>query len=225
MIRIEHLTLPGGLSAIARKGASGELVLVVSTALPSDQRREAIRVALRAARRHEWQLGLVPLPVVAALSWLRRSLRPFGHVVRAHAVASAVTSTAVTAAAAIAALVLVAAPPSNPHLSAVGPAAPSQLKSGGTTTEPHGGRQGQQRAALTPSHPGRTKPGVVTVAKPGTSPRPAPSTSTGTPSPKPEPEPSSAPTTAQPSPAPAPSASQSSGGGDCIHVLGLVICV
>jgi DNA-directed RNA polymerase specialized sigma24 family protein len=83
VIRVSHVILPAGLSALARRGADGELSVYVSDTLDPDRQRAAVR----AARREGWRTFL-PVPSAVLLlapgvSWLRRAAR----ALRAHPVA------------------------------------------------------------------------------------------------------------------------------------------
>lgn len=61
MIRVSHISLPPGLSAIARRDADDELSVYVSDALDPARQRAAVRAALRASRRQPWRM-LLPVP-------------------------------------------------------------------------------------------------------------------------------------------------------------------
>jgi hypothetical protein len=248
MIRVEHRSLPAGLSAVARRGERGDLTIVVSESLDPSHQRAAVRAALRAARRHDWRLGLLPLPALifmsatrSALSNLGHSRLPLGklgHFLRAHAVVTAFAAT-VAAGAVVAGVVVLGAPASHP--SGALPGSPGyQLTPGTSQPTSSGGAHARTRSgAQGPSHVGATGPGVVAVVSPSSGPRP-----TGSPQPTASPQPSpsastSSPPTASPSPStssakpsptptPTPSSSPTGGSGGgrvCVKVLGIVICL
>src|SRR5580692_8040113 len=89
VIRINHVTLPPGLSAFARRTSAGDLEVFVSRELPPDRQRAAVRVALRASRRAGWRGALLPIPVAGMLAGGGRWLRRVGKVVRMHPLACA----------------------------------------------------------------------------------------------------------------------------------------
>lgn len=230
MTRLEHVSLPAGLSAIARWGENGELTITVSAALEPGQQRDAVRVALRAARRHSWPLGLLPVPAFAFLPAIRASLRNLGRVVRAHAAATAVVTSSVVLGVAGAAVMVATAPHAHTGAGSAPGAAPSYRPSP-AAGQPVGPRQGNaaRPGAAPPSRAGSTGPGVVAVATHSAAPRPAPSPSASTqpssgPAPS-EPAPSPPPPAASPSPSPSSSPPSSGGGGHCIDLLGVVICL
>lgn len=103
VIRLRHVPLPRGLSALVRRDDSGALEVFLSQALPPDRQRSAVRVALRSARQAGWRSRLAPgllipvplLPVpLAARSLVRAWLRAAGTTLRAHALATAGAATA-----------------------------------------------------------------------------------------------------------------------------------
>jgi hypothetical protein len=102
VIRIRHLTLPVGLSALVRRGPGSELEIFVSDALDPDSQRTAVRVALRSSRQAGWRAGLLPLPLALLPAVRSAWLRAVTKALRTHAVAStAAASMAVAAAAAL----------------------------------------------------------------------------------------------------------------------------
>ena len=246
MIRIEHRELPPGLSAVARRKAGGDLAITVSDALAPDRQRAAVRCAMRAARRHDWRLGVLPLPAVLVLSALRGRLRRIGHVVRAHAVASAAAGTAVAGVALAGAAFLVSPSHPNGNVAGAGPAAPGYQQShgaNGTTTSPQGSHGRGHSAPGSPSRSTGPGPTTVVVNSPSVSPRPMPnpspsSTGTGAPAPAPSASSSSAPGSPPPTSSPpgnpsptatpsssAPSPSPSRSSPVCIDLLGIVVCL
>jgi hypothetical protein len=245
MIRLNHVTLPPGLRAMARRDPHGDLELFVSRTLPADRRRAAVRVALAASRRAGWSGELLPVPVAAMLVGAGRWLGRIGRLLRLHPV----TTAAVSAMAITGAVVGVAVVPHAPsHVSggvmpvppaAVAPA-PGQGSSGShSASSPRTGKHGHAGGTthLTPGAPGKSgspapghsttpAPGHSTTPAPGHSTTPAPGHST-TPAPsesaQPTPTQSSSPTT-QPKPTPTPSPTRT-GNGDCVKLLGLTVCL
>jgi hypothetical protein len=253
MIRIEHRPLPDGLSAVAQRGAHGDLTIIVSASLDAGHQRVAVRAALRAARRHDWQLGLVPIPAVVVLSGagalLRRlghvlRARQLGHVLRAHAVASISTAVAGLAAATFLVYAIpaqhgpVTAAPGGPPAQQSSPAQPgSHPQPGGRSRPGPSGRAGATGpgviSVISPTGHSRPAPSPGTQPSPTAEPSPTPSASSSGPAPPPTqppgPTPSSSSSSASsaPSPTPTPSSSSTSGGGGgvCVRVLGVEVCV
>jgi hypothetical protein len=232
MTRLEHVTLPAGLSAIAREDDDGELTITVSDTLEPDQRRAAVRVALRATRRHDWRLGLLPVPAFAFLPAIRAGVRNLGRLLRVHAAATTVVTSSVVLGVAGAAVMIATVPHAHNGASQAGPS----YRPSPAVGQPIGPRTGStSRSGATPSHGGSTGPGVVAVAThrsgPGQGPRPVPSASastqpaTGTSAPEPSSSASPPAGNPSPTPTPAPSSPSSGGGGTCVRVLGIVICV
>lgn len=243
MIRLEHRSLPAGLSAVARRGARGVLTIVVSESLDAGHQRAAVRAALRAARRHDWRLGLLPLPALvfmsakrSALSKLghvRPALRNFGHFLRAHAVETAVAAT-VTAGAVVSGVIIFAMPVAHVPYAAPQPGQPGYQQTPGTNHSAAPGRaHGHTRPGAVPSNVGGTGPGVIAVvtpregSQPTPAPEPSPFASTSSPSggQPPGPSPSTSTSTAKPTPTPSSSPSGGSGGGGCLRILGIVVCL
>ncbi len=235
MIRVEHRSLPAGLSAVARQGERGDLTIVVSQSLDPDRQRAAVRAALRAARRNDWRLGLLPLPALIFMSATRSALTKLGHFLRAHTVATAFAGAA-TAAVVAATVVIVGMPAPHAPSAALSPGAPGYQQSPGASQPTTTGRAHARArpGAPTPAHAGATAPGVVAEVSPGTSPQPtpsglpSPSASTSSPpgAPTPAPGPSHSTSPSQPSPTPSPSPTGGSGGGGtCLRILGIVICL
>jgi len=229
VIRVRHLTLPAGLSAVARRDGDGGIQVFVSDALAADQQRAAVRLALRSINRPGWRAGLLPIPVGLLLSTFRRSIVPITRAVRAHAIAS---SAAALVLAAGAAALIVGLPQHH------GPAVAGQAPHGSQLPVPAAGRThgaGKQRAG----HSALPAPRATAIAArsagmpPGTtteSPAPrsaSPSASQSAPagpSKSAAPLPSGTPSPTQPAPSPSPSPSPS-GGGTCVVVLGIWICL
>src|SRR5215475_10804462 len=143
MIRIDHLMLPAGLDAVAHRTGPGELFIVVSDRLEPGEQRAAVRAAIRSARRHAWEFGLLPLPLAAGLT-APAAMRHVFAAVRGHAVITTVTGTLAAAAA--------AAPPG--YSQSLAPAA----------TGPASARPGTRA----PAGPSGARHTVTTVASPGT---------------------------------------------------------
>jgi hypothetical protein len=226
MIRIRHLTLPPGLSALLRRTADGGLEIFISDALDPHAQRAALRVALRSSRQAGWRAGLLPLPLVLLLAASRSVMRAASRAVRVHAVASAtVTSVVVASAAAL----IVALPHHHAPLSAGGPPSTGQvhaLAPGGPTTSPHGSlsprpAQNTPRARTFP--PQTTAPASSPSA---VAPSPAQKSATAMPSTSPAPTPSgiaSSPPAATATPSP--SQPPPDRGQPCLVLLGIWVCL
>jgi hypothetical protein len=215
VIRVTHVSLPTGLSALARRGPGGDLLVYVSQALTPDRQREAVRAALRAARGAGWR-GLLPAPSLALLAFGAALLRRAAGALRAHAVAWGTAATVLAASAATVYLTLA------PHHHGQPPGADRPGGPGSGLVTGAGHPPGAGRAASHARHTSRSpQPGAggrsgpaprpvvsVTVSpRPSTAPSPAPSTS-------PSPQPSSS---ASPSPRPK---------RHCIiNLLGIRICL
>jgi hypothetical protein len=240
VIRINHVTLPEGLSCFARRNPDGEFDVFVSRTLSADRQRAAVRLALTASRRAGWR-ALLPVPAAGLLAgfrgWLGR-LGGIGRVLRLHPVASAASTAVVVAGAVVAATVL---PHPHGRISsgelrppATGAPAPAPGSGHSSTGAPSTGsprsRQHGQASETQPT-PGTTEkaspaPGHSTGPAPTHGSAPAPSES-----PQPTESESSSPVTTQPSPTPAPSSQPSptptskGGGKDCIKLLGVTVCL
>ncbi len=230
MIRVRHLTLPAGLSAVVRRESDGGLQVFVSDALAADRQRAAVRLALRSIRRSGWRAGLLPVPIGVLLGPLWRRLvvisSPISRALRAHVVGAAATAFVVAAGAAA---LIVALPQHGGQATAGQQPGPGQVRAGspGQTYKPgsghHAGPEPRRTVAASTS-PG-ARPGPVTTAHPASatpsasgSAAPKPSASTagpqpGTPSPNP---------TAAPSPSSSPAAPT---GVTCVVVLGVWVCL
>jgi hypothetical protein len=215
MIRISHVPLPAGLSALAQRGPDDELTVYVSDALPAGRQRAAVRTALRASRRRDWRT-LLPAPSVALLALGMGWLRKAAGMLRAHWVAWGAASAVVAVGSA--AVYLAAVPHGHGPVSAARPPAPVASPS------PVPSQPASQPAA---AHP-RTSPRVhptrgagAAAAAPVGSPQ-----SVATLAPQPTPAanvPSSTPSpSASPAPSPSPSPQNS---GPCIILLGIKVCV
>ena len=88
MIRVRHLTLPSGLSAFVRRGANGDVEVFVSDRLEPERARAAVRMALRTFRPASQRAGLLPVPVALALAGSRTWLRAVLRTLHAHLAAS-----------------------------------------------------------------------------------------------------------------------------------------
>lgn len=224
MIRVDHLSLPAGLRAIAQRTSRGELYIVVSDALDPAAQRAAVRAAVRAARRHAWEFGFLPLPVAAAVPALAAGLRHLFRVVRAHVGVSAITGT-VAAGATMAAVLVLAAPHPAGHPGAIAPSSPGYSQTTGT---------GSGRShPVTPAP--RRSPGtaqrVITVGTPkATVPHPGPASQpvTKAAAPAQSRPPSASPAQPQPTTATSSSSPPPSGGGGgqtCVYLLGVLVCL
>lgn len=222
MIRINHVPLPAGLSAFARRNSAGDLEVFVSQELPPDRQRAAVRVALRASRRAGWRGALLPVPLAAMLAGGRGWLARIGQALRIHPVASAAAATLAVAAAVIPVAVL---PQQHGHVNAgqlpppaaVAPAPGQSTHSAGRpSNRPHRYPAGRHSLSGTPVTSQAAPPGHGTAPAPGHS---------SAPTPGPSPQPSPSPGTTRPSPSPAPSPSPTHNGSTCIRLLGVTICL
>lgn len=216
VISVRHTTLPEGLSVLAVRNPGGNVTLFVSDAITPDRQRAAVRAALSASRRADWRAVLIPLPVAVMLTHVRTSLSAVIKACQAHA---AVTAAAVLAVAAAAAIVAVVPHRVAPHVSAANTPAGSAQPAGPGGSASHRGSTGHSRHGNhVPLGGGpSTAPSTGRSSAPGRAPSPAPSP-TATPTARPTPTTSAAPTS---SPTPKPSG----GGGTCIWLLGIKVCV
>jgi hypothetical protein len=224
MIRINHITLPAGLSAFARRDPAGDLEVFVSATLSHDRQRAAVRMALRASRRAGWRGALLPVPVAALLTGGHRWLGRISRVLRLHPLASAATAT-LTAAAGVAAVAVLPQQPGHVSTGQLpAPAAVAPPPGQGTHSAGHSGPHAHQNGARphpTPETPGAsqsTAAGHPATQAHGATPEPGQSTAPGSGS---SPQSSPSPSTSQPSPTPSPTHS----GNNCITVLGITVCL
>jgi hypothetical protein len=227
MIRVDHLSLPAGLRAIAQRAGRGELYIVVSDALDPAAQRAAVRTAVRAARRHAWEFGFLPLPAAAAVPALGTGVRHLFRVLRAHLGISTLTGT-IAAGAATAAIFVMAVPQPSGHPGANAPRPPGYSQSAGTGSP--GAHSGSQPGAPGPRQSSGA-PRVVTVVTPrttvphpGAAPQPASTSAAPAQS-----QPPATSSSAQPQPTTTTSSSSppSSGGGGktCVYLLGVLVCL
>jgi hypothetical protein len=222
VIRVRHEPLPSGLSAVVRRRPGGETDVVVSTLLTPARQRAAVRMGLRAARPAD-QRSVLPVPLLGALALAWASARAIGRGLRLHPAAlvtAAGAVTAVTAAAIVIAVVPQQHGPAGSGHPAAGALSPSAAAPapGRSVGPPAPGTQPTPGAKST----GSPTPSVVPVADHtvAASSRPTPTPGESQPSPG-SAEPS--PTTAPPQPSPSPSAG--GGGGVCLDLLGLRVCL
>jgi hypothetical protein len=238
MIRIERVTLPTGLRAIARRDAGGDLIIYVSAGLDSRQQRAAVLAAVRASRRAGWGAVLpvgvlllgglrawlgraaAPVRLLGGLrAWLRTWLGRAAAPVRLHPAGWASSAAAVLGAGAIAAIVAVA-PPSHGPLAGSGPVAPGgqtiSMAPGGGTGPGHGGRTVRPVADLPPQAPGPSgtepQPGRTSPGPGRTSPAPgrtSPAPGSSSPAPSRSAPPSPTPSRSSASPSPSPTPTSS----------------
>jgi hypothetical protein len=230
VIRVRHLTLPAGLSAVVRKDGDGGLQVFVSDALAADRQRAAVRLALRSIYRPGRRAALLPVPLGLLLATFRRSIMPITRAVRSHAIASSAAAFVLAAGAAA----LIAGLPQH-H----GPAVAGHRPGHGQVQTPVVGQTHIAGRQSTGHSPGPA-PGATAVAhrSAGT----PPGSVTATPAPRSAVPSASQPTTVKPSksaapppsgtpsptqtaaspPAPAPSPS---GRGTCLVVLGVWVCL
>lgn len=211
VIRVSHVTLPAGLSALARRGPAGELTVYVSDTLPPDRQRAAVRTALRASRRAGWH-ALMPAPSVALLAFGMTWLRRAAAAVRAHSVAWG-TASAVLAAASTA--VYFAGAPAHQHgpAGSAPPPAPAVSRSPAAIPGQPGTHPRAQPSARTSAAAPQGEPGPLATVAVRSAPAPVP---TGSSSPAPLPS-------VSPSPVPSPAPTVS--GRHCIKVLGIRTCL
>jgi hypothetical protein len=233
VIRINHVTLPEGLSCFARRNPDGDFDVFVSRTLSADRQRAAVRLALTASRRAGWR-ALLPVPAAGLLAGFRGWLGRIGKVLRLHPLASAASAAVV-----VAGVVVVAAVLPHPHgrvsagelrPPATGAPAPAPGSGRSSTGAPSTGSP-RSRSRGQASQPQPT-PGTSEQKSPapGHSTEPAP-THGSAPAPSESPQPtesqSSSPVTTQPTPSPQPSPTPTSKGSgkDCIRLLGLTVCL
>jgi hypothetical protein len=220
VIRVRHELLPSGLSAVVRQRPGGETDIVVSTLLAPARQRAAVRVGLRATRRAD-QRSVLPVPLLGVLALAWASARAIGRGLRLHPAALVAAAGAITVVTA-AAVVIGVVPPQHgpvgsghPAAGALSPAAPAPGQSAvrpARSTQPAAG----------PGSTSTPAPSVVPVAD-----HPVAASSQPTPAPaEPEPSPGSAlPSPTTPAAQPSPSPTAGGGGGVCIDLLGLRVCL
>ena len=220
MIRVRHEPLPSGLSAVVRRRPGGDTDVVVSTLLTPARQRAAVRVGLRAARPAD-QRSLLPVPLLGLLALAWASTRAIARGLRLHPVALVAATGAMTAVAAAAVVIAVVpqqhgpAGSGHPATGALSPAAP--LPAPGQSA----GRPARStQPAAGPHSPGRPTPTVVPVADHSVTASSGSSTTPG----QSRPSSSSAQPSTTPSAQPSPSPS-TGGGGVCIDLLGLRVCL
>jgi hypothetical protein len=221
VIRVQHEPLPAGLSAVVRRRPDGDTDIVVSTLLTPARQRTAVRVGLRAARPAD-QRSVLPVPLLGALALAWASTRAIARGLRLHPVALVTAVGGVTAATAAAVVIAVVPQPHGPAVSggpaagALSPAAPAPAP------DQSAGQSPSTQAAAGPHSSSRPAPTVVPVAdhSAAASSRPSPAPGGSQPSPgSAQPSPTTPP--AQPSPSP----STGGGGGVCIDLLGVRVCL
>jgi hypothetical protein len=155
-VRIFARRLPAGLRALSVPSGDGGRDLVLSAALPRAERRQVLRMVLRASRRR-------PVMLAAAVAAARFAGRAVS-VSRAHA-GHAATAAAITAAAAVGAAFVL--------LPATSPAPAGQLppRPGTAAHARHHGRAARYRQPAA-TGPRRRQRGVV-AGEPGPSPQPS----------------------------------------------------
>jgi hypothetical protein len=229
VIRIRHLTLPAGLSAVVLRDSKGGVQVFVSDTLDADQQRAAVRLALRSIYRPAWRAGLLPIPVGLLLGNFRRIVVWTARAVRTHAVAS---SAAAFLLAAGAAALIVGLPQHHgpvvaghaPHRSQLQVPAAGRTHSAGKHRAGHSTLPAPRATAVAARSTG-TPPGRITPTPAPRSASPSASQSaTPEPSKSAAPLPSGTPSPTQPAPSPSPSPPPS-GGGTCVVILGIWICL
>ncbi|HYK69227.1 MAG TPA: hypothetical protein VEV45_14880 [Streptosporangiaceae bacterium] len=211
MIRLRHESLPPGLSALVRRRADGDLIVVVSAALSAGRQRAAVRSGLRAMQPAGRRAGSLPVPALIMLALAGTWLRAIGRLIRPHPVATMAVATTATAAAVVFAVA--------PHVHR--PAIAGQ-NPGGAVQEPRSTPSPRVRSGATPS--------ASAVAQPTPSAIPvAARSTTGATAPLPAASQASPATSAQqpastPTATPAPTGTGGSS-GICLAVLGIWICL
>ena len=242
MIRIERVTLPPGLRAVARRDEHGNLVVFVSAELDSRQQRAAVLEAVRASRRAGWRAAL-PLWIGLAAG-LRFWLRRLQSAIRTQPAAFATGIGAIVAGAVVAGVLLTAPGSHSPLASGGSPGGSptSQTGPGQPGGRGHGRRHVRPISAIPPGpasggpRPGSSSPGPghsspapgrshsvpASSSPPGHSSTPSPTPSrSSAPSPTPTPTPTTKPTpTPTPKPSPKPTKSK-----HCIIILGIKVCL
>lgn len=227
MIRVRHVTLPPGLSAFVRRGATGDLEVFVSDTLEPARAKTAVRLALRSFQSARSRTGLLPLPVGLLLAGGMARVRSVVTSIRTHAFLTAAIGA--TTAAAVALVILVAVPHQHGPATA-GQAPPSgQVHASAPAHSPGSTRPSHARSAP-PSRrgtkPGAGQPAVPTSARSTSPTSPQPGTSTTEPAPGPSsPAPSGSGSSEPTSPAPSPSPTGGGGSGLCVVLLGVWVCL
>ncbi len=219
MIRVRHERLPSGLSAVVRRRPGGETDIVVSTLLAPARQRAAVRVGLRATRLAD-QRSVLPVPLLGVLALAWASVRVLARGLRLHPAAlltATGAATAVTAAAVVIAVVPQQHGPAgsgHPAAGALSPAAPALSQSAG-------GPAPSTQPAAGPHNTSSPVPSVIPVAdrSVAASSQPTPAPDESEPSPG-SAQPSPSTPSAQPSPSPT-----GGGGGICVDLLGLRVCL
>jgi hypothetical protein len=246
VIRIERVTLPPGLRAVARRDENGHLVVYVSAELSSRQQRAAVLEAVRASRRAGWRAAL---PIwIGLAAGLRFWLRRLQSAIRTQPAAWGTGAGAIVVGALVAGLLL-GVPGAHSPLAQGGTPGATPTGQGSGSAGGHGhGRNHVRPISVVPSGsaPGQPKPGssspgpgssspapghshsASSSPPPGhsSSPSPHPSQSSSSPSvppssSSPAPTRSSKPTTSK-TPAPSPKPSKSK---HCIIILGIKVCI
>lgn len=245
MIRIERVTLPAGLRAVARRDENGNLVVYVSAELNSRQQRAAVLEAVRASRRAGWRAAL---PIwIGLAAGLRFFLRRLQSAIRNQPAAWATGTGAVVVGALVAGLLL-GVPGAHSPLAQGGtpgatPTGQGSSSAGGhehgrnhfrpISVVPSGSAPGQPGPGSRSPGPGRSSPAPghshsapASSSPPGHSSTPSPHPSKSSPSPSVPPSSSSpAPTrSSKPSPTPTPSPKPSRS-RHCVIILGIKVCI
>lgn len=221
MIRLRHEALPSGLSALVRRRADGDLIIIVSTALSTRRQRAAVRAGLRAIQPARRRAGGLPVLALMALALAGAWLRALGRLLRVHPVATAAVAATATAAA-----VVVAVAPHVHGPAVAGQKPPSVVQQPGPTISPSvPGRVTPSASAVARAQPqpsvvpvtARSPGGATATSAPAVS-QPHPASSSSTPAP--------GPSTPAPTPTPTPTGTGKGGGsGICLDVLGIWVCL
>jgi hypothetical protein len=203
VIRVRHESLPAGLSAVVRRQPGADTDVVVSTVLSPARQRAAVRAGLRAARP-AGRRAVLPVPLLGVLALAWASARAIVKAIHVHPAALVAAAGVVTAAAVTVAVLPhqhgVTGPPAAGGVPAPAPAPLHSAGRPAPSTQPSVGPQPT-------SQPVRS---VVPVADH------SPARAGGS-----APSPGASPAAAGPLPSPSPT----QGGGLCLKVLGVSVCV
>jgi len=215
VIRLERVSLPDGLRALAYRDPHGNLVIYVSAGLDASRQRAVVLAAIRATRRTGWRGALPPAGVALVLSAATTLLRQAGRALRFRPAAWGAAATATVVGTATAAVFVTAVPHHRAPAAGGRAQRPSAVAPApGRPAPAHGGHRARTGLTGSDGAPGAEQP--ATTGKP----RPAPAPASG-PLPSAAPSPSPSPAPAQPSPSPSPTGS----GGICVTLLGIGVCL
>jgi len=213
VIRIERVTMPKGLRAIADRDPRGDLIIYVSAAVDADRAQAAVREVIRASRRAGWRTELPPAGV-ALLVALQQLLRRGARALRAQRAAWATAAAALVAGGSAAAVFLMPAP--HQHISSA--LAQPPVRRAALPYQPR---------SVPARHRGQAQPVAARPSRSSVSPAGPEPARTATPPTRPSRSPSPAPSSPPPpSPSPTPTPSPSAGNpGGCVPVLVIRVCL